>query len=49
MSVEISACVPERQVDVDRRPPSDAVADRHRSTLAAWLFATTGEVVTEVT
>ena len=29
--------------------PSDAVADRHRSTLAAWLFATTGEVVTEVT
>ena len=29
--------------------PFDAAADRHRSTLAAWLFATTGEVVTEVT
>lgn len=29
--------------------PFDAAADRHRSTLAAWLLATTGEVVTEVT
>jgi hypothetical protein len=28
--------------------PFDATAGRHCSTLAAWLFATTGEVVTEV-